>query len=133
MQMSRIRGALASAAVIVLIAVACNESTAPTFELAVTNNPDDFLAQSVTVLNASLDREYTWQNSGTRATITHGTVVDNGAARIGIKDAVGATIYDRALTFGMSEQTQVGAAGAWRIEILLAGFSGTGNVRVQKL
>ena len=134
MQVSKIRVVLASAAVAVLITAACNESTAPGFELMVTNNPDDFIAQSPgTVLNESLDREYTWQNSGTRATVTHGTIVDAGIARIVIRDAAGAIVYDRSLTFGMSEATQVGVTGAWRIEVLLSGFSGTFNVRAQKL
>lgn len=133
MQSAGIRRLLAGVVAVVLVAAACNESTAPGFDLAVINSPDDFMAQSGTVLLESLDREYTWQNSGTRATVTHGTTVDGGIARIVIRDASNATVYDSALLSGESEQTQAGTAGAWHIEILLTAFSGSVNVRVQKL
>jgi hypothetical protein len=133
MQMSRVRVAFAGAVAVIVIMAACNESTAPAFELTVSNNPDDFIAQSVSVLNESLDREYAWQNSGTRATVTHATTVDGGIARIVIRDAANVVVYDRNLLSGLSEQTQVGTTGAWHIEILLSGFSGAVNVRVQTL
>lgn len=133
MQAAGIRRVLAGAVAVVLIAAACNESTAPGFDLAVINSPDDFIAQSGTVTLESLDREYTWQNSGTRATVTHATTVDGGIARIVIRDASNVIVYDNALLSGASEQTQAGTSGAWRIEILLSGFSGAVNVRVQKL
>ena len=133
MQMSRIGRTLAGIAAMVFLVAGCNESTATEFDLTVTNNPDNFVAQSVTVLNESLDREYTWQNSGTRANVTHATIAENGVARIVIRDAANVIVYDKSLTSTLVEATQVGVAGSWRIEILLSGFSGSVNVRVQKL
>jgi hypothetical protein len=133
MKINAIPRTLTGVIAVVMLAAACSESTAPTFELAVSNNPDDFIAQSGTVLNESLDREYTWQNSGTRATVTHATTLDGGIARIVIRDASNFIVYDSALLAAASEQTQAGAAGSWRIEILLSAFSGSVNVRVQML
>lgn len=133
MQTVRICRTLTRMAAVVLLTAACNESTAPGFDLTVTNNPDNFVAQSVSVLNESLDREYTWQNSGTRANVTHATITENGVARIVIRDAANVIVYDKSLTSALVEATQPGVAGAWRIEILLSGFSGSVNVRVQKL
>lgn len=144
---------LVGLAALVFLAVGCNESTAPEISLTVTNNPDDFAAQSVNVLNGNLDQEYTWQNSGTRANVTNATVVSGGIARVVIRDAANVVVYDKALTPTSSEpiltrvagasgfesqpasaeSTQAGVAGTWRIEILLSGFSGTFNLLVQKL
>lgn len=144
---------LVGLAALVFLAVGCNESTAPEIRLTVTNNPDDFAAQSVNVLNGNLDQEYTWQNSGTRANVTNATVVSGGIARVVIRDAANVIVYDKALTptssepiltqvagasdfesqSASAESTQAGVAGTWRIEILLSGFSGTFNLLVQKL
>jgi hypothetical protein len=139
----------------VFLVAGCNESTAPEFDLTVANNPDDFVAQSASVVGGTLDREYTWQNSGTRANVTDVTIINGGVARVVIRDAANVVVYDRAVTYAPGEPTQarvagsvrladlpisevsgptqVGVAGAWRIEILLSGFSGSLNVRVQKL
>lgn len=133
MQTAGVRWLFAGVVAVVLFTAACNESTAPEFDLAVINSPDDFIAQSGNVLNVSVDREYTWQNSGTRATIIHATTVDGGIARVVVRDAANAVVYDHSLLSGVSDETQVGVAGTWRIEILLSGFSGSMNVRVQKL
>lgn len=146
---------LARLAAVVFLAVGCNESTAPELSLTVTNNPDDFVAQSANVLNGNLDQEYTWQNSGTRANVTNATVISGGIARVVIRDAANVVVYDKALTPTSSEPTltrvagvrafdsepastvieatQAGVAGAWRVEILLSGFSGNLNLRLQKL
>lgn len=144
---------LAGLAAVVFLVVGCNESTAPEFNLAVVNVTDDFAAQSANVLNGNLDQEYTWQNTGTRANVTDATVISSGVARVVIRDAANVIVYDKALTPNSpaptvtrvagaaefdsepasAEATQVGTAGSWRIEILLSGFSGTLNVRIQKL
>ncbi|HEX6250312.1 MAG TPA: hypothetical protein VFZ56_02630 [Gemmatimonadaceae bacterium] len=148
------RTLVAVAAMIFLVA-GCNESTAPEFSLAVVNTTDDFAAQSANVFNGNLDQEFTWQNTGTRANVTDATTINGGVARIVIRDAANVVVYDKALTpespapvqpviagvAGFDGEpasaaigpTQAGVAGAWRIEILLSGFSGTLNVRVQKL
>lgn len=145
----------AGLAAVVFLAVGCNESTAPEFNVTVTNNPDDFVAQSVNVINGNLDQEYTWQNSGTRANVTDATIVNGGVARVVIRDAANVIVYDKAVTPNSPaptqtrvagagefegepasvtiEATQAGVAGAWRIEILLSGFSGSLNLRIQKL
>lgn len=151
--MSWNRRTLAGVAAVVLLAVACNESTAPEFNLAVVNNPDSFAAQSASVINGNADQEFTWQNTGTRANVTDATVINGGVSRVVIKDAANVIVYDKSLTpnspaptqtrfAGASEfesqpasaeATQAGVAGTWRIEILLSGFSGTFNLLVQKL
>ena len=154
MQQSLTGRTLVAVAAVIFLA-GCNESTAPEFSLAVVNTTDDFAAQSANVINGNLDQEFTWQNTGTRANVTDATTINGGVARVVIRDAANVVVYDKALTFAsppplqagapgaseldgepasaVIESTQAGVAGAWHIEILLSGFSGTLNVRVQKL
>ena len=120
------------AALVAVSLVSCSDPLAP-FEPEVTNATDNFQFQATGVAGVTLDRSYVWQNTGTRATIDHSTVTGNGLARIVIKDAVGATVYDANLVPSSNVATTVGVAGSWTIELLLTGFSGTLNFRVQKL
>ncbi|MEK6598430.1 MAG: hypothetical protein AABY91_08865, partial [Gemmatimonadota bacterium] len=76
---------------------------------------------------------YPWVNSGTRATINHSTTTTAGSTLLVIKDAAGATVYSKALSPSLNEPTTAGQAGTWSIQLTLTNYSGTLNVRVQKL
>ena len=119
---------------LVLVALsACDDNTLAPFEPEVTNTPDNFQMQATGVKNVSFDRTYSWSNSGTQATVNHSTTKTAGSARITIRDAGGAVVYDKALAPSLNEDTSAGTSGTWTIRVRLSGYSGTLNFRVQKL
>ena len=84
--------------------------------------------------NVSTTVNYTWANSGTRATINHSTTTQAGSTLLVIKDANGATVYSKALSPSLNEPTSpVGVAGSWSVQLTLTNYSGTLNFRAQKL
>lgn len=130
--MSRMRTAGMAVGVLTAFILACSDPLGP-FEPEVTNAPDNFQLQATGVTGVTLERSYVWQNSGTRATINHSTTTEFGIARVVIFDAAGVVVYDKTLVPSLNEATLAGTAGSWRIELLLTGYSGTLNFRVQKL
>jgi hypothetical protein len=94
---------------------------------------DNFQAQATNVTNVTTTLNYTWANSGTRATVNHSTVTTGGTTLLVIKDAAGATVYSKALSPSLNEPTTAGQAGNWTVQITLNNYSGTLNFRAQKL
>lgn len=123
---------LFAAALFVTGACSSTDSLAP-FQPEVTNAPDNFQAQATGVTSVSSTRSYTWQNSGTRASINHSTTTTAGSTRLVIRDAAGKVVYDKGLVASLNEPTTAGAAGSWQIELTMTAYSGTMNFRVQKL
>jgi hypothetical protein len=117
----------------VVLVAACSDPAGPTYSPVVTNNTDDFQLQATDVTGTTLEAVYTWQNTGTAATVTHATLAGNGFARVLIFDGAGTLVYEATLQSTGSVATAVGVAGSWTIELILTGFSGTLNFRVQKL
>lgn len=111
---------------------ACGDSLAP-FQPEITSATDNFQLQATGVTDVTSTLTYTWQNTGTRATVNHSTLTTAGSARLTIRDGAGLIVYDKALAPSLNEPTAAGTAGAWRIEVRLDRYSGTLNFRVQKL
>jgi hypothetical protein len=76
--------------------------------------------------------QYSWENTGTLASVDHSTTTAGGAAGLVIKDASGTTVYDQGLVASLNEDTSSGSAGTWTITVALSDYSGTLNFRVQK-
>ena len=113
--------------------VACkNDSLAP-FQPEIANNQDSFQLQATGVTNVTTTLTYIWNNSGTRATVNHSTTTTSGTTLLVIKDAVGTTVYSKALSPSLNEATSAGVAGSWTISLTLTYYSGTLNFRAQKL
>lgn len=113
--------------------LACGDDPLAPFQPEVANAPDTFQAQATDVADVSATQTYTWSNTGTRATVNHSTTTSAGAARVIIRDATGAVVYDHALSPSLNEPTTLGTAGAWTIELRLTDYTGTLNFRAQKL
>ena len=111
----------------------CADDPLAPFEPEVTNATDNFQMQATGVTEATHSQSYTWQNTGTRATVNHSTSTSSGATRLVIRDATGAVVYDKGLVPSLNEPTATGVAGAWQIQLTLSDYSGTLNFRVQKL
>src|SRR5574342_456600 len=73
-----------------------NDSLAP-FQPEIGNNQDSFQFQATNVSNVSTTLVYTWNNSGTRATINHSTKTTAGSTLLVIKDTGGTAVYSKAL------------------------------------
>ena len=122
-----------SLAAVLVVLSACDDDTLAPFQPEVTNTADNFQMQATGVRNVSFDRTYSWSNSGQQATVNHSTTKTAGTARLTIRDAGGAVVYDKALAPSLNEATATGTSGTWTIRVHLSQYSGTLNFRVQKL
>ena len=128
-----------SALVLALVAfpIGCGNDSKSTslapFQPEIVNVQDNFSFQATGVENVSTTLTYTWQNSGSQATIDHSSVVTDGTASVTIYDTNDSLMYTRGLVASGSEPSAVGQTGAWRIVVTLANCSGTLNFRVQKM
>lgn len=117
---------------LLLGATACSDDPLAPFQPEVSNVPDTFQLQATGVTNRTATLNYTWANSGTMGTVNHSTTTSAGSARVVIHDSAGALVYDATLVPSLNENTLAGATGNWTIQLILSGYSGTLNFRVQK-
>ena len=115
-----------------MVIASCGDSLAP-FQPEVTSAPDNFQLQATGVNAVTSALNYSWSNSGTRATVNHSTTTSAGVAHVTIRDAAGSVVYDKDLVPSLNEPTTAGTAGNWTIRLQLSNYSGTLNFRAQKL
>ncbi len=123
-------------AVTLLGAIACGGSNPlnPQYQPQITNVTDSFALQLTGVQNGSASLVYTWQNTGTAATVDRSSSISGGTVTLLIKDAAGVQVYSGPLNGQAgSVSTSAGTAGAWTIEVDFSNATGTINFRVQKL
>lgn len=111
-----------------LFVVACSDSpTTPGFEPQVVNNTDAFSYQSSDLNNVTGSSDYSWQNTGTSAKVTHASDAGAaGTATLTILDAGGVQVYSGAFaTTGEVVTAPAGAAGSWTIRVTYSGYSNT--------
>lgn len=111
-----------------------SDPTAPlaAFEPEVSNAVDNFALQATDVTDVGATIVYSWSNTGTVASVDHSTTVSNGSATLVIEDASGAVVYNAPLEASLNEATLDGQSGTWTIRLILDGYDGTLNFRVQK-
>ena len=102
------------------------------FEPQINNATDSFQLQASDVTEVGTQLQYSWENTGTMASVDHSTTTAGGAAGLVIRDASGTTVYDQGLVPSLNEDTAPGSAGTWTISLALSDYSGTLNFRVQK-
>ena len=124
-------------AVALLGAVACgsgNNPVNPAYQPQIINLTDSFSFQLTGVQDGAGSLSYTWQNTGTRATVDRSSSISAGTVTLTLKDSAGATVYTGPLNGASgSVATTTGAAGAWTIVVDFTGATGTINFRAQKL
>jgi len=103
------------------------------FQPEVINNADAFQFQITAARDVTTTLNYSWVNSGTRATINHATARQQGTATVTVFDANNQQVYTHSLVASATEQSTVGVAGTWRIRIVFGDFDGSANFRVEKL
>lgn len=118
-----------AAAIIGLALVAgCGDSpTAPGIQPQVTNLTDAFSYQVSSIQNFSGTYNYTWQNTGTVAKITHASDAGaTGTATLTVKDGNGTQVYSGQLaSSGQPLSAPAGVAGAWTITLVYSNYSNT--------
>jgi len=112
---------------------ACSDNPLEPFQPEVTNATDNFQLQATAVTGVTSTETYTWNNTGTRATVNHSTTTTAGSAQLTIRDGTGTVVYTKSLSPSLNEATATGTAGAWTIVLTMTSYSGTLNFRVQKL
>lgn len=111
-----------------LLVAACDDSpTTPGIEPQVVNNTDAFSYQTSDLSNVTGSSDYTWQNTGTNAKVTHASDAGAaGTATLTILDADGVQVYSGAFaTTGETVTSPSGTAGSWTIRVTYAGYSNT--------
>ena len=132
MKTNRIYRALGALAIVGLAACS-SDPVSPGLEPQITNLVDDFAYQVSDVLDHSSTDNYTWQNTGTGASIDQSTSLTSGSATLMLFDGAGDLVYSQSLCEGGSS-TSSGVAGAWTIRIVYSSTTSPAvNFRAQKL
>jgi len=108
--------------------VACGDGpTAPGIQPQITNIADAFSYQVTSIQSFTGSYNYTWQNSGTVAKITHASDAGaTGTATLTVKDAAGTLVYSGQLvSSGQPLSSPAGVAGAWTITVAYSNYSNT--------
>jgi hypothetical protein len=100
---------------------------APGIEPQIVNDTDAFSYQITDLNGVSGTWDYTWENTGTYAKVTHASDAGSaGAATVTIRDGAGTQVYSGALaTTGETVSSPVGVAGTWTIRVTYAVYSNT--------
>lgn len=121
------------------LSVACGGSSGsapvqPQYQPQITNLTDSFAFQLTGVTDGSGSLSYTWQNTGTMASVDRSSTVSSGTVTLTLRDASNAQVYQGPLEgVSGSVSTAAGTAGSWTIVVDFIHASGTINFRAQKL
>jgi hypothetical protein len=125
-----LRNGLAAGA---MILAACGDSaTAPGTNPEIINTTDNFQYQVSDIRQFSGTQTYSWQNSGTTATVNQSAAIASGSATLVLKDANGVQVYSRSLADNGTFTSTAGAAGVWTVRIAYSAASATVNFRLDK-
>lgn len=103
------------------------------FQPEIINTQDNFQFQATSLNQVVGTVQYTWSNTGTRATVNHSSAITSGATMLEVFDADNVRVYADSLKASASDQTATGATGTWRVRVALTQVDGTLNFRLQKL
>jgi len=103
------------------------------FSPEIINNPDAFEFQISNAENVTTVVNYSWENSGTAASIDQSCAITAGTAVITVFDADNVQVYTSDLSVGGSHQTDTGASGMWNISVSFQDVDGTVNFRAETM
>jgi hypothetical protein len=119
-----IRG-LTLAALVFVSACGDGPTAPPGIQPQITNITDAFSYQITNLDNVTGTYDYTWQNTGTLAKVTHASNAGaTGTATVTLRDAAGSQVYTGAFaTTGEPVSSPAGVAGAWTIRVVYTNYS----------
>lgn len=129
----------AAAAVLALSLSACGGGDGgstpiqPQYQPQIVNLTDSFEFQLTNVQNGDGSLTYTWQNTGTKASIDRSSAITAGSVTLTLRDAANAIVYQGALNGASgSVSSSTGTPGAWTVVVDFTNATGTINFRCQK-
>jgi hypothetical protein len=117
---------------VVLLAACGDSATAPGRDPEVINTADNFQYQISDIQEYSGTQVYSWQNTGTTATVNQSAAVSAGAVTLVLQDANGVQVYSRSLAEDGTFSSSAGAAGTWSVRVVYSAADATVNFRVDK-
>lgn len=128
----RLAPGLALGLAVAMILTGCGDTTSPGVQPEIANVTDNFQFQTSSLHAASGTWTYTWQNSGTAATVNQACSITGGTASLVIRNPQGKPVYDRDLADNGTFVTLGGTPGGWTIEVAFDRISAPAmNFRVQ--
>jgi len=114
-------------AALVLVAGCGDGPTAPGIQPQITNITDAFSYQVTSISGFTGTYNYTWQNTGTLARISHASDAGaTGTATVVVRDAAGTQVYSgQMVSSGQPLSAPAGVAGAWTISVVYSNYSNT--------
>jgi hypothetical protein len=131
------RVALAAVTALALGVVACQDTIIKQLgaenDIMVTVLPDTFRYQADNMDNVHDEVQWTWRNTGTKATVHHHSFVHHGVVQVTILDALGDSVYPRIpVEYDLDVETGVGVAGNWTIHLQFFAAKGRVDVSVAR-
>jgi hypothetical protein len=117
-----------------LLTAACgsDNALAPQYQPQVVNTPNVAFSFQATGLQGVSDVvSYTWSVSSGSVVIHPATSTTAGTITLNIKDAAGTVIYNGSVPASGDITPPTGVAGAWKIGVTLANYTGTINFAIQ--
>ena len=116
--------ALALAALAFVAACGSDPVAPPGLQPQITNNTDAFSYQITNLSSVTGTYDYTWQNTGTLAKVTHASNAGaSGAATVTLRDAAGTQVYTGPFATSGEPVSSAGVAGAWTITVTYTNYS----------
>ena len=103
----------------------------PEFGAQLSNQTDNFAFQASNLDDVTETVQWTWQNTGTNATVNHSSAITGGSATLTILDSTGQQLYNQPLAPSGTDGLGSGTPGSWIIRLTLTDVSGTINFEVQ--
>jgi hypothetical protein len=119
-------------AALVLAACGGGSTTAPGTDPEIINATDNFQYQITDITDYSGTQSYTWQNTGTTATVNQSASFASGSGTLVLRDANGVQVYSRSLADNGTFSSSAGAPGAWSVRVTYNSADATVNFRVDK-
>lgn len=113
---------------LLVFGAACGDNgtaPAPGIQPQIVNNTNAFSYQLTNLNNVTGTYEYTWQNTGTLAKVSHASNAGaTGTATVTLRDAAGTQVYTGPFaTTGEVVSSPAGMAGAWTVIVTYANYS----------
>ena len=106
--------------------------SAPSLNPQVVNLRDDFAFQATGLAGVTEDAVFSWEITGTTATVDQTPSALLGDATIFVSDANGVQVYQRSLAVNGNFVTAAGAPGTWTIRMHFADASGNVGLHLGK-
>jgi len=117
---------------VVLVAACGDSTTAPGRDPEIVNAIDNFQYQITDIRDFSGTQVYSWQNTGTTATVNQSAAVAAGSVTLVLRDASGVEVYSRSLADDGTFSSSAGTAGTWTVRVIYSSADATVNFRVDK-